>query len=73
MEITFEFDSVRNFSALHIYTNNFFTKDTQVRSSFLSSPFTMLFFILLPLLPASPASRRNAPALLQARLTNERC
>ncbi|XP_070000871.1 discoidin domain-containing receptor 2-like [Penaeus vannamei] len=32
VEITFEFDSVRNFSAVHIYTNNFFTKDTQVFS-----------------------------------------
>ncbi|XP_042885478.1 discoidin domain-containing receptor 2-like [Penaeus japonicus] len=32
VEITFEFDAVRNFSALHIYTNNFFTKDTQVFS-----------------------------------------
>lgn len=33
LEITFQFSSVRNFSALHIYTNNFFTKDTQVRFS----------------------------------------
>ncbi|KAK4311284.1 hypothetical protein Pmani_017193 [Petrolisthes manimaculis] len=32
LEITFQFDSVRNFSALHVYTNNFFTKDTQVFS-----------------------------------------
>ncbi|XP_070000872.1 discoidin domain-containing receptor 2 [Penaeus vannamei] len=32
VEITFEFDSVRNFSAVHIYTNNFFTRDTQVFS-----------------------------------------
>ncbi|KAK7080623.1 DNA damage responsive protein [Halocaridina rubra] len=32
IEITFEFDSVRNFSMLHIYANNFFTKDTQVFS-----------------------------------------
>ncbi|XP_069163604.1 discoidin domain-containing receptor 2 [Procambarus clarkii] len=32
VEITFEFDSVRNFSAVHIYANNFFTKDTQVFS-----------------------------------------
>ncbi|KAK8724801.1 hypothetical protein OTU49_010926 [Cherax quadricarinatus] len=32
VEISFEFDSVRNFSAVHIYANNFFTKDTQVFS-----------------------------------------
>ncbi|KAK8724804.1 hypothetical protein OTU49_010927 [Cherax quadricarinatus] len=32
VEITFEFDSIRNFSAVHIYANNFFTKDTQVFS-----------------------------------------
>ncbi|KAG7156742.1 Discoidin domain-containing receptor 2-like 1 [Homarus americanus] len=32
VEITFEFDSVRNFTGLHMYTNNFFTKDTQVFS-----------------------------------------
>ncbi|KAG0714483.1 Discoidin domain-containing receptor 2 [Chionoecetes opilio] len=32
VELTFEFESVRNFSAVHIYTNNFFTKDTQVFS-----------------------------------------
>ncbi|CAL4104736.1 unnamed protein product [Meganyctiphanes norvegica] len=32
VEIVFEFDQIRNFSALHIYTNNFFTKDTQVFS-----------------------------------------
>ena len=30
VEITFEFDSVRNFSAIHVYVNNFFTRDTQV-------------------------------------------
>ncbi|XP_066954935.1 discoidin domain-containing receptor 2-like [Macrobrachium rosenbergii] len=32
VEITFQFDSIRNFSAVHIYANNFFTKDTQVFS-----------------------------------------
>ncbi|XP_045125645.1 LOW QUALITY PROTEIN: discoidin domain-containing receptor 2-like [Portunus trituberculatus] len=32
VEITFEFETVRNFSAVHIYTNNFFTKDVQVFS-----------------------------------------
>ena len=32
VELTFEFDEVRNFSAVHLYTNNFFTKDTQVRT-----------------------------------------
>ncbi|XP_071518495.1 discoidin domain-containing receptor 2-like [Panulirus ornatus] len=32
VEITFKFDTIRNFSAVHIYVNNFFTKDTQVFS-----------------------------------------
>ncbi|CAL4071671.1 unnamed protein product [Meganyctiphanes norvegica] len=32
IEISFEFDMVRNFSAMHIYTNNFFTRDVQVFS-----------------------------------------
>ncbi|XP_066987303.1 discoidin domain-containing receptor 2-like [Macrobrachium rosenbergii] len=32
IEIVFEFDTFRNFSTLHIYANNFFTKDTQVFS-----------------------------------------
>ena len=32
MELTFEFDSVRNFTALHIYANNFFSMDTSVFS-----------------------------------------
>ena len=32
VELIFEFDSVRNFSALHIYANNLFTLDTSVFS-----------------------------------------
>ncbi|KAK6628865.1 hypothetical protein RUM43_002682 [Polyplax serrata] len=32
VEITFEFDRVRNFSAMHIHTNNMYTKDVQVFS-----------------------------------------
>ncbi|CAL4145492.1 unnamed protein product [Meganyctiphanes norvegica] len=32
VEIIFEFDDIRIFSSIHIYTNNFFTKDTQVFS-----------------------------------------
>ncbi|KAL0280485.1 UNVERIFIED_CONTAM: hypothetical protein PYX00_001759 [Menopon gallinae] len=32
VEITFEFDRVRNFSAMHIFTNNMYTKDVQVFS-----------------------------------------
>ncbi|XP_030766218.1 epithelial discoidin domain-containing receptor 1-like [Sitophilus oryzae] len=32
LEILFEFDRVRNFSAAHLYTNNLFTKDVQVFS-----------------------------------------
>ncbi|KAK8752236.1 hypothetical protein OTU49_012649 [Cherax quadricarinatus] len=32
LEISFEFDGVRNFSSLHIYTNNMHTKDVQVFS-----------------------------------------
>lgn len=31
VEIKFEFDKVREFSAIHIYCNNQFTKDVQVR------------------------------------------
>lgn len=30
VEIIFEFDSVRNFSAIILHTNNMFTKDVQV-------------------------------------------
>ncbi|XP_050301540.1 discoidin domain-containing receptor 2-like [Anthonomus grandis grandis] len=30
IEITFEFDTIREFTAVHIYTNNQFTKDVQV-------------------------------------------
>ncbi|XP_076271676.1 discoidin domain-containing receptor 2 isoform X2 [Rhynchophorus ferrugineus] len=32
LEILFEFDTVRNFSAAHLYTNNMFSKDVQVFS-----------------------------------------
>ncbi|KAK4877691.1 hypothetical protein RN001_010197 [Aquatica leii] len=32
LEILFEFDKVRNFSAVHLHTNNLFTKDVQVFS-----------------------------------------
>ncbi|XP_011501342.1 PREDICTED: discoidin domain-containing receptor 2 [Ceratosolen solmsi marchali] len=32
VEITFEFDYARNFTAMHLHTNNFFTKDVQVFS-----------------------------------------
>lgn len=31
IEIKFEFDKIREFSAVHIYCNNQFTKDVQVR------------------------------------------
>lgn len=30
LDITFEFDTVREFTAVHIYCNNHFTKDVQV-------------------------------------------
>lgn len=30
LEMLFEFDRVRNFSAVHIHINNMFTKDIQV-------------------------------------------
>lgn len=30
VEITFEFDNVRNFSSMHLHTNNFYTKEVQV-------------------------------------------
>lgn len=32
MEMVFEFDSVRNFSAMILHTNNMFSKDVQVSS-----------------------------------------
>lgn len=31
LELIFEFDQVRNFSAVHLYTNNFFSRNVQVR------------------------------------------
>jgi len=34
VELVFEFSEVRNFSAVHIFTNNFFSKNVQV-SNFL--------------------------------------
>lgn len=30
VELVFEFSEVRNFSAVHIFTNNFFSKNVQV-------------------------------------------
>lgn len=33
VEITFEFDYSRNFTAIHLHMNNYFTKDVQVRST----------------------------------------
>ncbi|CAB0001887.1 unnamed protein product [Nesidiocoris tenuis] len=33
VELVFEFDSLRNFSAMHLHTNNFFSKGVQVFSS----------------------------------------
>jgi len=35
VEIVFEFDRVRNFSAIHLHANNLFTKDVQVSTKFL--------------------------------------
>ncbi|KAG8230072.1 hypothetical protein J437_LFUL009191 [Ladona fulva] len=32
VEMIFEFDTVRNFSAVHLYTNNYFSRDVQVFS-----------------------------------------
>lgn len=32
VELVFEFENLRNFSTLHVYTNNFFSKGVQVRS-----------------------------------------
>lgn len=37
LEMLFEFDRVRNFSAVHIHINNMFTKDVQVRQTCLLS------------------------------------
>ena len=32
VEIIFEFDKVRNFSAMHIHSNNMYSKDVQVKN-----------------------------------------
>lgn len=45
LEILFEFDKVRNFSAANLHTNNFFTRDVQV-NHYLYLPFR---FIVSPL------------------------
>lgn len=48
VELVFEFSEVRNFSAVHIFTNNFFSKNVQVSNlmKFLEcSFFTMLLEI----------------------------
>jgi hypothetical protein len=34
VEIVFEFDRVRNFSAMYLHTNNLFSKDVQVSDAF---------------------------------------
>lgn len=31
LEILFEFDKIRNFSAIHLHTSNYFIKDVQVK------------------------------------------
>lgn len=31
VEAVFAFDEIRNFSAVHLFTNNFFSKEVQVR------------------------------------------
>lgn len=36
VEIKFEFDKVREFSAVHVYSNNQFTKDVRVRAEHIS-------------------------------------
>lgn len=43
LEIKFEFDQVREFSAVHIYCNNQFTKDVQVSAGLISA-FTFSFY-----------------------------
>lgn len=34
VELVFEFSEIRNFSAVHIFTNNFFSKNVQVSDLF---------------------------------------
>jgi discoidin domain receptor family member 2 len=41
VEIVFEFDRVRNFSAIHLHANNLFTKDVQVRTLLISFSCTL--------------------------------
>lgn len=43
VEMVFEFDTVRNFSAMILHTNNMFSKDVQV---------SFLFFFILKLFSA---------------------
>lgn len=38
VELIFEFNEVRNFSAVHLFTNNFFSKNVQVSSHSLRKP-----------------------------------
>lgn len=39
IEINFEFDKIREFSAVHLYCNNQFSRDVQVRDFFFYSSF----------------------------------
>lgn len=39
VDLVFEFDQIRNFSAVHLFTNNFFNRDVQVRNKFFFSLF----------------------------------
>lgn len=51
LELVFEFDKVRNFSAAHLHTNNLFTKDVQVLhlSLFISMLFIHIHTVSLTL------------------------
>lgn len=44
VDVTFEFDEIRNFTAVHLFTNNFFSKEVQVSITFIKSNY--LTFII---------------------------
>jgi len=41
VEIVFEFDRVRNFSAMYLHTNNLFSKDVQVSEAYSDRNYSM--------------------------------
>lgn len=67
LEIKFEFDHVREFSAVHIFCNNQFTKDVQVSLATLNDTRGVFFFIL-SILILKRANRDVRDSLSPSRL-----